>query len=164
MEGCKDGGWCACVAWWVPSWEGFSERTADENHHLRKYLFANGEYDGYLAFEVDEPVGWCQVGPRDRLHKLRSQFDLEPELGTWAITCFKVRPDRRRQQIAMTLLAGVIADLPSRGATRLEGFPKRLEGGDASTLWTGPEDLYVKMGFQLVRDDPRKPIYALELT
>ncbi|MCP4867707.1 MAG: GNAT family N-acetyltransferase [Proteobacteria bacterium] len=164
MRGCEDEGWCSCVAWWTPTWDGFSERTAEENRQLRKYLFAHGEYDGYLAWEMDQPVGWCQVGPRDRLHKLREQFDLEPEMGTWAITCFKVRPDHRRQRVAMQMLAAVIEDLPSRGATRLEAFPKRMEGADPTALWTGPEALYTKLGFQIVKDDPRRPILALELT
>jgi hypothetical protein len=72
-------GWCSCVAWWVPDWEGFGERTAEENRALREALFARGEYDGYLAYADGRAVGWAQVGRRDRLAKLLSQFSLAPD-------------------------------------------------------------------------------------
>ena len=81
-------GWCCCVAWWVPTWEGWGDRSANENRALREKLFKQGEYDGYLLYVDDEPVGWCQVGPRDRLEKLVGQFSLAPDPSAWAITCF----------------------------------------------------------------------------
>jgi len=70
-------GWCRCVAWWVPSWDGWGERPAAENAALREELCNAGEYDGLLAFAGDEPVGWCQLGRRDRLEKLVLQLELD---------------------------------------------------------------------------------------
>ena len=29
-----EAGWCHCVAWWVPTWECFGERSAEENARL----------------------------------------------------------------------------------------------------------------------------------
>ena len=66
----NDCGWCSCVAWWVPTWDGWGNRTASENRELRESLCERGEYDGYLLYLDGAPVGWCQVGPRDRLEKL----------------------------------------------------------------------------------------------
>jgi hypothetical protein len=83
----NDAGWCRCVAWWTPTWEGWGERTAEENLALREELLERGEYDGYLAYAGGVPVGWCQAGPRDRLAKLARQFGLAPDPHTWAITC-----------------------------------------------------------------------------
>ncbi len=57
-------GWCCCVAWWTPTWEGWGERTAEENLRLREALFDRGEHDGYILYLDHEPVGWCQAGPR----------------------------------------------------------------------------------------------------
>jgi len=71
-------GWCNCVAWWVPTWEEWGERTADLNRALREELFSGRQYDGYLLYAEDRPVGWCQCGPRDRLPKLVQQFELQP--------------------------------------------------------------------------------------
>jgi GNAT superfamily N-acetyltransferase len=103
-------GWCRCVAWWVPTWEGWGERTAAENASLRDSLCDAGEYDGYLAFDRLEPVGWCQVGPRDRLAKLVLQLGFEPDAATWAITCFLVAPSHRGQGVARTLLRHALDD------------------------------------------------------
>ncbi len=149
-------GWCCCVAWWVASWDGWQARTAEENRALRERLFEKGEDDGYLAYEGEEPVGWCQVGRRDRLAKLVSQFDLAPDPDAWAVTCFVVAPESRRRGVARRMLEHVIADLPARGARRLEAFPRRLEpqaGGtptpaDPGAHWTGPERLFRDLGFR----------------
>ena len=110
-QGC---GWCYCVAWWTPTWQGWGERTAEENYKMRLELFERGHYDGYLAYAEGEPVAWCQVGRRERLKKLLDQFGLEeasdgPEI--WSITCFLVAPQWRRQKVATTMLAAILGDL-----------------------------------------------------
>ncbi len=161
----KEGlGWCACVAWWVPTWEGWGERTADENHALREALWEKGEYDGYIAYVDGAPAGWCQVGERDRLEKLLHQFELPPQPGTWAITCFAVVPAHRGAGLATFMLSEVLADLRGRGVERIEAFPKRLgEDPEAGELWTGPEGMYLAAGFQVERDDAARPILSLDL-
>lgn len=156
-------GWCRCVAWWVPGWEGWGDRTAGENLAVREELLAHGEHDGYLLYADGEPAAWCQAGPRDRLAKLVRQFRLEPLPGTWAITCFLVAPAYRGRGLAARLLAEVLLDLPARGARRVEAFPKRgldLEPGD---LWNGPEAMFRAAGFEVARDDPGRPVLAIEL-
>ena len=129
-------GWCRCVAWWVPTWDGWGDRTAEENASLRDTLCASGEYDGLLAYDGDEPVGWCQVGQRDRLAKLVSQLELAPDAAVWAVTCFLVAPERRNEGVAHRLLEAAIEEARRAGAARLEGYPRHAprEDGDA---WTG---------------------------
>ena len=102
---CNGAGWCACAAWWVPAWDGWGDRTAAENHAVREALFARDEHDGLLAYAAGEPVGWCQLGPRDRLAKLTRQLGLEPDPGAWAVTCFLVAPAWRGAGVARALLA-----------------------------------------------------------
>jgi GNAT superfamily N-acetyltransferase len=154
-------GWCRCVAWWVETWEGWSRRSAEENRALRDRLTADGIFDGYLAFDGDAAVGWCQALPRDRLAKLRAQFGLASDPGTWAIGCFFIHPDRRRQGVARRLLGAVLADLPERGARRVEAYPKRATG--AGDLWNGPEAMFRAAGFEVVRDDAIRPVLARDL-
>jgi ribosomal protein S18 acetylase RimI-like enzyme len=155
-------GWCFCVAWWAPTWEGWGDRSAAENHLLRNSLCDRGEYDGYLLYVDDIPAGWCQAGPRDRLVKLARQFDLAPDPATWAITCFQVAPAYRRRGLASFLLGETLRDMRARGVRRVEAFPKR--GADLQTddLWNGPEAMFRAAGFAVVRDDPRRPVLAVE--
>ena len=121
-------GWCRCVAWWVPVWDGWGDRTAEENLALRDDLLARGEYDGYLLYVDDEPAGWCQVGPRDRLPKLVAEHDLTADPAAWAVSCLLLVPSARGRGLARALLAGVVADLRARGVRRLETFPRNGDG------------------------------------
>lgn len=161
-EACN-AGWCCCVAWWVPTWAGWGERTAEENRALRDHLFDRGEYDIVLLYEDERPVASCQVGPRDRLEKLTRQLALEPDPDCHAITCFLVAPDRRRRGRARVLLRGVLDDLRARGVKRVEAYPRRgadLPDGEA---WTGPAALYAEEGFTVLREDATHPVLSLSL-
>lgn len=156
-------GWCSCVAWWVPTWDGWGERSAEQNAALRDDLCRRGEYDGLLAYVDGEPVGWCQLGARDRLGKLVVQLELEPSPATWAVTCFLVAPAHRHRGVAVALLAAAVATARRSGAARLEGYPRTdaaLEDGEA---WTGTEALFARAGFALVRPGSPRSVVALEL-
>jgi GNAT superfamily N-acetyltransferase len=155
-------GWCRCVAWWVPTWDGWGERTAQENAALRDELCDTGEYDGLLAYDRRDPVGWCQLGPRDRLEKLVRQFELEPDPATWAVSCFLVAPSHRGRGVAGALVAAAVETARAKGAHWLEGYP-RTAANDAGELWTGPERLFVHTGFRRVHDAPPRRVYRLGL-
>jgi len=156
-------GWCFCVAWWVETWEGWGKRTADENRALRSRLAEDGIFDGYLAFADGKPVGWCQALARDRLTKLRTQFNLMPDPATWAIGCFYIDPEHRRQGVARALLRFVLEDLPVRGARNVEAYPKRVAGAESGDLWNGPEALLREHGFTVLKDDPVRPLLGRSL-
>ena len=160
----NDADWCYCAAWWVPTWEGWGERAASENRSARETLFHQGTYDGYLLYMDGSPAGWCQCGPRDRLVKLIHQFDLDPDPGVWAITCFLIAPPYSGQGIARRLLEPVLQDLKSRGVQRVQAFPRRGPGLSAGEVWTGPERLFQGADFSIEHDDPHQPIYGLTLT
>jgi GNAT superfamily N-acetyltransferase len=149
--------WCRCVAWWTPSWEGWGERSAGENAAFRAALFARGEFDGYLLYEGNRPVGWSQVGAAERLPKLCRSYGFTPEPGVQAISCFFVAPSVRGRGLAHVLLEGVLADLRPR-CERVLAFPRRGEGLPAEDVWTGPESVFRRAGFREWRLDPARPI------
>ena len=155
--------WCYCVAWWVPTWEGWGQRTAEENLTLRESLFRLGQYDGYLLYIDGEPAGWCQCGPRDHLPKLLEQYKLEPDPQVWAITCFLIAPRFKKQGLTHQLLAGVLKDLSGRGVARVQAFPRRAPDLPDEDRWTGPETIFKSAGFEVERDDPKRPIYGKRL-
>jgi ribosomal protein S18 acetylase RimI-like enzyme len=156
-------GWCRCTAWWTPTWEGWGERSAEENQALRESLMERGEFDGYLLYVNGEPAGWCQVGRRDRLAKLVRQFQLPPDEGVWAITCFLIAPGYRGRGLATALLREVLQDLQGKGVRWVEAYPKRGEGLEAEDLWTGPEAMWLRAGFKVAREDAARPVLYLEL-
>lgn len=146
-------GWCACVAWEVPSWDGWGERTAAQNVALRRQLFDEGRYHGYLLYEDDVAVGWCQCGPRDRWPKLCAAHELAPDPAVWGIPCFAMAPAARGRGLAHALLGGALDDLAGRGVARVEGYPRRGRHA-AGEVWTGPEALFARAGFTVERALP----------
>jgi len=153
-------GWCFCVAWWVLSWNGWEERTSDENRLMREQLFDVGQYDGYLMYDGDTPIGWCQVGPRDQLHKLVIDYRLPVDHDAWAITCFFIIPKYREIGLGYYMLTEILKDLEKQGVKYVQAFPRRGKKISPEDMWTGPEGYFIKAGFTLERDDPIYPVYG----
>lgn len=156
-------GWCNCVAWWTPTWEGWADRSAADNRALRESLLAQDQYDGYLLYVDDAPAGWCQTGPRDRLTKLAAAHDLARNPAAWAVSCLLIAPAWRGRGLARALLTGVIDDLRGRGVQRVEAFPRRGDALPAEEVWTGPERLFLALGFLPERVGERRTVMALRL-
>ena len=156
-------GWCYCVAWWIETWEGWGDRTEAENRNFREELFQKDQYDGYILYVDGQPAGWCQCGRRDRLKKLVSQYDLSPDDNIWAITCFVLLPEYRGKGLTHMMISGVIADLERLGISHVQGFPKREKDLSPGEVWTGPEAVFRKAGFEVERDHPERPVYGRRL-
>ena len=43
-------GWCRCVAWWVPTWDEFRDRTAEQNAAQRDALRGELEQIGLFGW------------------------------------------------------------------------------------------------------------------
>ena len=157
------GGECFCSAWWVDTWEEWLAQSGEENRQLREELLKRGEYDGYLIYDGDKAIGWCQVGAQDRFGKLLTQFNLTLDPRTWAITCFQIDGDYQRQGVASLLLEAVMQQLSQKGVPRVVAFPKIDISLPAHQQWTGPKAMYERAGFELVRENQTRAIYAKTL-
>jgi GNAT superfamily N-acetyltransferase len=156
-------GHCFCTAWWVPTWEEWDNRTVEQNRVLREKLFHDGIFDGYLMYDGDRPVGWCQCGPRDRMPKIRQTYNLTPDRDILAVSCFYLLPEYREIGLARFFLDEIIKDLRSKGIGRLQGFPCRGKDLGAEDIWTGPERIFQEAGFNLEIDNDRHPVYDIRL-
>ncbi len=157
------GGWCFCAAWWMPTWEGFGDRASSENRMLREDLFDKHIYDGYIVYFDDEPQGWCQVGKRDQFPLLLHKFTLEPDAEVWAVTCMAIPERFQGKGLAHKILALIIEDLTSRGAKRMQAYPKADPNLLKMDNWTGPLSLYLNAGFKVVMADEKQPVLELNL-
>ncbi len=144
--------WCFCVAWHVPIWDGWKERTAAENRALRENLFSLGRYDGYLLYVDGRPSGWCQVGPLAWFPKMVGQFGLEGEPEqTPVVGCLEIIPEYRKRGLSRVLLDAALADLGRSGVRRVLAIPRAGRHEDGK-VWTGPMALFESRGFKPLRE------------
>ena len=160
-NGC--GGWCFCSAWYIPTWEGFGDRTTEQNKAVREELFARGISDGYIVYVDEVPSGWVRVGLRDDTSKLINQFGLEPDPEMWAITCMALTPKLQGQGLAHEIFRLILDDLRVRGVKRIQAFPKSNMGLSKEEIWTGPISVFEKAGFVVIKPHERRPVLELKL-
>ncbi len=152
--------YCYCMAWWSPDWESWSDRTAEENRTQREELMTTGQYDGYLLYGDNKPIGWVQVCNRDRFTKLTKQFRRKPDRHCAAITCWYLVAEFRNRGLTLPFLKLLLADLQQSGFESVEAFPVKWEDRvNQDDLWTGPLSIYEKAGFKLERDHEMYPVY-----
>ncbi len=158
------GGWCFCIAWWTTSWQAWGMRNGEENRQRREQLFNQNIYDGYLLYDGKRPIGWCQCAPRDYFTKLRDQYDLGENPVIYAITCFFIIPEYREIGLSHFFIEQILEDLQMKGVKTVQAFPKRGGNLSADNVWTGPERVYLKAGFDLTIDHPTFPVYTKHLS
>jgi ribosomal protein S18 acetylase RimI-like enzyme len=97
---------------------------------LRRYAVKQLDEEkifGYLAFDNDVPVGWCNAGNMSHYpvskHQAVPDFARENSCGnTLSIICFAIAPDYRRKGVASALLERVLADAISQNYIAVEGY------------------------------------------
>lgn len=121
-------------------------------------LLAEGKIHGYLAFDGDTSIGWCNAA------YIYSYINVEfiPDFvrqnacgKTMSIVCFAIAPEYRGMGVASALLERVIADAKAEGFAAVEGYAK-AQTGRVYYDYSGPVRLYEKAGFvEVTRRDDR---------
>jgi GNAT superfamily N-acetyltransferase len=109
----------------------------------------NGKTTGTLAYVDGRMVGWCNATARGELPGLADGADDRVA----SVVCFAIAPPYRGHGIATRLLESVVAEFGDLGFARLEGYPVR-DPADERAAFHGSLDLFLRVGFALVSDDP----------
>jgi GNAT superfamily N-acetyltransferase len=148
---------CWCM-WFLIPVKTFHEQGHDGNKAgFLSRMEADPHPMGLIAYDGDDPVGWCAAGPRDRFARvlrvptLRNR-DKAEDSTAWLVPCFFVATKARGKGVSRVLLEGAVELARSRGAPSIEGFPlagsaRRSSGSD---LMTGVEPLFAACGFEPV--------------
>ncbi len=120
-------------------------------------MVQGGTIQGYLAYDNDIAVGWCNAN--DRLNYFRvGEFDIDdapqdsvpsdcPKKGfIKSVVCFEISPEYRGQGIAGKLLDRICLDAASDGYSFVEAYPKD-KNKDNTLSFTGPYKLFERAGF-----------------
>lgn len=158
---------CFCMFYRQSSRE-FDENKGESNKELMKQIVDRGEVPGLIGYRDEVPVGWVQVGPRDRYGRLERSRVTKPldDRPAWAVTCFVIPKEHRRTGVATELLAAAVEFARSRGAELVEGYPMEPRTGDVPAIWSwmGFPSMFESCGFiEVARRSDTRPFMRLEL-
>jgi len=128
-------------------------RTGDDNRASMSEFIRAGRANGYLAYEGDEAVGWCNAAAYGSFRILDDYPEFnDPHAG--AIVCFVVCPTHRGQGIATALLNAACTGLKARGMDSVYARPFKGAKNSAEN-YTGPLSMYLAAGFEAVKEDSK---------
>lgn len=117
---------------------------------IRKYavkMLDENKIQGYLAFDGDISVGWCNAADIESYAGFVPDFARNNTIGkTVAIVCFEIAPEYRGMGIASEFIDKVCADAKDKGYVAVEGYAKIYDGRNDFD-YQGPVRLYQKAGF-----------------
>lgn len=163
---------CYCMYWhYAQDNRAWQMESPESNRAAKLARIRDGATRGLLAFEttdgVERCVGSMQIEPRSSLHKLTARMpyrDLPPQTGRWSVGCVLVREGHRRRGVARALLRGAIAHLRADAmATALEAYPRLGDELRDEEQWMGPESLFGREGFTVLREHVQYPVLVLAL-
>lgn len=132
------------------------EQGRDARRQRAKELIAQGRLQGYLLYDGDKPVGWCNAMPKTGLPEAIKNGPAYTATGfpperTKILYCLDIAPAYRRKGLATLALQRVCDDAKAEGYLCVEGCP--VADPDDPYPYHGPLGLYEKLGFAVVLQD-----------
>lgn len=148
---------------WRQSASDFQANKGDKNKAKFRNIVKKGSEPGVLAYDGDQPVGWCAVAPRDEYPRLENskiwvRVDDQP---VWSVTCLFVKKNYRNHGLSAKLIEAATKLAKKQGAKIVEGYPQDLKGKRLpdAFVWTGLAPAFEIAGFQVaIRRSENKPI------
>ena len=127
--------------------------TKEQSRSDVSELVNEGKLTGYLVFQGDQPIGWCNVNNRNNYQRLLRDYDHvdNPDDKVCSIVCFLIHPDHRRKGIARQILGRIIKDYSATDFDYLEAYPKK-SGHSCEANFKGPLELYTTYDFKIHKE------------
>lgn len=132
----------------------FGDTKPEDNRAAAKARICSRAMHGYLAFDGERAIGWCQAAPRPTIPALSDEPD-HPDgaaAQTGSIVCFVIAKDYRRKGLARRLLDAACDGFRAQGFRYAEGYPRAGLTNDGQNHY-GPLSMYLAAGFSALRTD-----------
>lgn len=145
--------WSSCYCYDYHFTGDVATCTRESNRSAIINLINENKLRGYLVFENDKPIGWCNANNRMNYQRLLKDYDYvdNPNDKVCSIVCFLIHPDYRRQGISQKILERIIEDYSNTDYDYLEAYPKK-EALSNSGNFKGPLELYKKFDFKINKE------------
>jgi ribosomal protein S18 acetylase RimI-like enzyme len=139
---------CYCQCYLETPGEEWLQRSAETNRNSAIQRIENETMSGFIAFEENNPVGWCHAG----LKKNIKAFSDEPDGDTAVIVCFIIAPNHRRKGIATILLNYILDTFKAEGVQYIDAYPsKNIEKTDIN--YHGFLQMYKNAEFKILNEE-----------
>jgi hypothetical protein len=161
---------CWCMEFRRPrsEWEA---NLGDGNRTALREIVDSGAPPGILAYDGDEPVGWCSISPRPTLPSLedRGQYRNFQNPSVWVAACFYIRNDHRGQGVMLSLLQAAVEHVRDNGGSVVEGYPfdpetMSVENPAQDSRFMGFASVFREAGFvEVARGPEGRPVMRYKL-
>jgi len=145
-----DWSWCYCTFYHYDDEMGeMLDRTAKTGmRNEAVLLIKNKIINGYLAYQNDNVIGWCNVNRKNNFIRIISRKELcnDADNEIKSIVCFLIAPNMRGKGIATKILTKICEDSKNEEIKYLEAYPLK-NGKNCFEEYPGPVKLYENMGF-----------------
>lgn len=86
---------CYCTLYHFPGFqEAWEKRPGEQNRLEAARLIERGSLTGYLAFDGEKPIGWCNVNLKSAFPFLKNypRLETDDDDSTASVVCFTVDP------------------------------------------------------------------------
>jgi GNAT superfamily N-acetyltransferase len=153
-------GGCWCMWWRIKRSEYEKQKGAYNKKAIRK-IVSSGIIPGILAYDRENPIGWCAIEPRESYKLLENsrvlkRIDYEK---VWSVVCFFIDKRYRRMGLTEKLLEAALKYAKKNKVKIVEGYPIDSAKTPSTFAWTGFASAFLKVGFKEVhRNSPTRPI------
>lgn len=148
---------CYCLESHLCKEENERMKGKEERRQKAKELIENNIMSGYLVYERDRVIGWCNAGDKSGYAPIRGNKEYEAGDGadgrTMVVYCIDIAPEYRGKGIASLVMEHVLQDAKEEGYQYVEGYP--FTDPKRKYQYRGPVRLYEKYGFEMCRTGER---------
>ncbi len=164
---CNHPEWAACYCTFytlkgpLDKWEN---RTGSQNRIAAEQQIRDGELKGFLAYNGDMPVGFCNVNAKQSycFDKYRTEMSNTGIKGIVSVVCFVIDPNFRRRGVSRLLLEAAIEHYMGSEYKIIESYPSSNTLKEADN-YHGFTKLYTEKGFKTVESYEKFEIMQLRL-
>ncbi len=142
---------CFCRSYFTDcDQEHWMKRTGEDNRLEALKEIQAGNMRGYLAFDKDKCIGWCNADQADKFIRISQYIGLHiKDRKAGCVTCYVIHPEYRRQGVARLLLKHAIEDFKLQDFDEVIALPvdSKLP---AEMHYRGTMNMYLENGFKVV--------------
>ncbi|MBQ8556492.1 MAG: GNAT family N-acetyltransferase [Clostridia bacterium] len=146
----QDWAGCYCMEGHRKSGDDLFSYFGQKNRACARELILSGRMHGYLAYDGDQVIGWCNADNKRNYLYLTTNASCWPRkdegLRIMSMYCLTIAPQRRRQGLGTMLLQRVIADAAAQGYDLVEAYPWQEDSTEYA--YHGTARMLERLGFE----------------